>query len=74
MGTTKDDLTDRGQQMRTLLACTAGVCIANIAWWIQPQLISELEATELDESQSGLVASVEIRSVGCEFRPTVAHH
>jgi predicted MFS family arabinose efflux permease len=57
-------LEGRATQLRTLVACSAGSCIGNVAWWIQPELISQLVATgRLSEAQAGLVASVELAAL-----------
>ena len=55
---------NRATEPRTLLACAAGFCGANIGWWIQPELISELVARgHLSEPQAGLVSSAELAAL-----------
>lgn len=52
---------NRTVQTRALIASSAAFCIANITWWMQPELLSQLvDGQHLTDSQAGLVVSVEL--------------
>jgi predicted MFS family arabinose efflux permease len=55
---------DRTSHLRILIACGAAIAIANISWWMQPEIIHEiLVRFGVSESQAGLVASVEFAAM-----------
>lgn len=55
---------DRSSQWRLLLAAAAATCIANISWWMQPQIVNDvMNGFKASEAAAGLVVTAEFAAM-----------
>lgn len=55
---------DQSSQWRLLLAAAAATCIANISWWLQPQIVNDvMSGFKSSEAAAGLVVTAEFAAM-----------